>query len=160
MENAITTFLDAIIPKLDDMLKDMRLWIGIAMLVGPIFVICKGVFYILLAPKEANHRLGYRTYFGMGSVPAWRFTQRFAGIVWGSMGLIFGIAALVTVNQLSDIPMEAMTTALNMVIAEAIGAVVAVLSIEITVLVRYDMNGNVRWRKRKKKAPVNRVSQQ
>ena len=149
MENAITDFLDAIIPKLDTLLSDMRTWIGFAMLAGPIILIVLGVFYFFLAPKEANHRLGYRTYFGMGSVPAWRFTQRLAGMVWGGLGVLLGIIALIAVAGLSEVPAESMKTALDIVITEAVGAVLAFLGIEITVLIRYDMNGNRRFKKKR-----------
>lgn len=149
MENAITDFLDAIIPKLDTLLSDMRTWIGVAMLAGPIILIVLGVFYYFLAPKEANHKLGYRTYFGMGSVPAWRFTQRLAGMVWGGLGVLLGIIALVAVGNLSEVPAEAVDTALDIVITETVGALLAFLGIEITVLVRYDMNGNLRFKKKR-----------
>ena len=150
MDNAITTFLDAIIPKLDALLQDLRFWSGFAMLVGPIILILMGAFYAFLPPKEANHRLGYRTYFGMGSVSAWRFTQRLAGYVWGGLGTVLGIVALIAVIGLSDVPAEAMKTALNIVITEAVGAVLAFLGVEITVLIRYDMNGNLRAKKKKR----------
>lgn len=150
MENAITGFLDAIIPKLDNLLSDMRLWIGIAMLIGPIFLVCKGIFYAFLSPKEANHRLGYRTYFGMGSVSCWRFTQRYAGIVWGAAGVILGIVALISTGNLPEVPAEAMMRALNIVFVEVIGCAIAMLTIEITVVIRYDMNGNLRFRKKRK----------
>ena len=150
MENAITDFLDAIIPKLDALLQDMRFWIGFAMLIGPIILILLGVFYVFLAPKEANHRLGYRTYFGMGSVTAWRFTQRLAGYVWGGLGIVLGIVALIAVCCLSKVPAEAMNTALWIMITEASSAILAFLGIEITVLVRYDMNGNLRARKKRR----------
>ena len=149
MENAITDFLDAIIPDLDKMLSDMRFWIGFAMLAGPIILIVLGLFYFFLAPKEANHRMGYRTYFGMGSVPAWRFTQRLAGMVWGGLGIVLCIVALIASGSLSEVPAEAMSSALTIMIVEGVGAILALLGIEITLLVRYDMNGNRRFRKRK-----------
>ena len=149
MENAITDFLDAIVPNLDTMLGDMRFWIGVAMMAGPILLIVIGLFYYFLAPKEANHRLGYRTYFGMGSVTAWRFTQRLAGLIWGGTGILLSIVALIGTLSLSDVPGEAVSTALTIVIIEAVGALGAFLGTEITILVRYDMNGNRRKKKRR-----------
>ena len=149
-ENKIIELLDAIIPKLDALLGDMRFWMIVAVLIGPILFMGMGAFYYFASPKEANHRLGYRTYFGMGSVSAWRFTQRLAGYVWGGLGTVLGIVALIAVIGLSDVPAEAMKTALNIVITEAVGAVLAFLGVEITVLIRYDMNGNLRARKKKR----------
>ena len=72
MENTIADLLDAIIPQLDKLLWNMRLWMAIAMFIGPVIFVGLGLFYRKWAPPEANHKLGYRTYFGMGSVNAWQ----------------------------------------------------------------------------------------
>ena len=63
---------------------DMDL-VGIA--IGPVVMLALGLAYLFLAPKEANYYFGYRTYFGMGSVHSWRFTQRLSGIVLSLLGL-------------------------------------------------------------------------
>ena len=83
MENAISKFLDAVIPKIGDLLSNMKFWMGYLMIAGPVLMLLFGAYYFFLSPKEANHKAGYRTYFGMGSVQAWRFTQRLAGVVLG-----------------------------------------------------------------------------
>lgn len=66
----------------------------IAILVGPILLLALGISYLLLSPKEANHYFGYTTYFGMGSVNAWRYSQKIAGVFFGGSGLILTIVAL------------------------------------------------------------------
>lgn len=148
-ENKIIELLDAVIPKLDTLLGDMRFWMIFALLIGPILLIGFGAFYMFASPKEANHRLGYRTYFGMGSIPAWKFTQKFAGMVWGGLGAVLTLVALIVSIVLgSKDPAEAMSGALTMLIIEGICAVLALLTIEITVLLRYDMNGNLRNRRK------------
>ena len=43
-----------------------------AVLIGPVVLLLLGLSYLILSPKEANHYLGYRCYFGMGSEYAWR----------------------------------------------------------------------------------------
>ena len=149
MENAITDLLDALIPNLENLLGDIRSWMGIAMIIGPVIFIVMGLVYYFLAPPEANHKLGYRTYFGMGSVSAWKFTQKFAGIVWGGLGIVLAIVAIsgwaVMVGQeLSN----ATSTALTILIIEAVAAVLAFLTVEITVLMRYDINGSLRKKKK------------
>lgn len=148
-ENKIIELLDAIIPKLDLLLSDMRFWMSVAVLIGPILFAAMGAFYYFAAPKEANHRLGYRTYFGMGSVAAWRFTQKIAGMVWGGVGAVLTLVAVIVCIVLGGKePAEAMSAALTMLIIEAVCALLAFLTVEITVFIRYDMNGNLKNKKR------------
>ena len=59
----------------------------VAVMIGPGIALILGLAYLFLAPKEANYYFGYRCYFGMGSVRAWRFTQRIAGMILGGLGL-------------------------------------------------------------------------
>ena len=149
MENAITDLLDALIPNLEKLMGDMRSWLGIAMIIGPVIFIVMGLVYYFLAPPEANHKLGYRTYFGMGSVTAWKFTQKLAGIVWGGLGIILAIVAIIgCVIMVGQQLSKATTTALTILIIEAVAAVLAFLTVEITVLLRYDMNGSARKKKK------------
>ena len=58
-----------------------------AVMAGPVVLLILGLAYLFLAPKEANYYFGYRCYYGMGSVNAWRFTQRIAGALLGLLGL-------------------------------------------------------------------------
>ncbi len=150
-ENKIIELLDAIIPKLDMLLSDMRFWMSVAMLIGPILFLAMGAFYYFAAPKEANHRLGYRTYFGMGSVSAWKFTQKIAGMVWGGVGAVLTLVAVIVCIVLGGKePAEAMSAALTMLIIEAVCALLAFLTVEITVFIRYDVNGNLKNKKRER----------
>lgn len=149
MENAITDLLDALIPNLEKLLGDVRSWLGIAMIIGPVIFIGMGLFYYFLAPPEANHRLGYRTYFGMGSVSAWKYTQKLAGVVWGGVGIVLAVVAIIgcIIMVAQELP-KATTTSLTILIIEAVVAVLAFLTVEITVLLRYDMNGSARNKKK------------
>ena len=148
-ENKIIELLDAIIPKLDALLGDMRFWMIVAVLIGPILFMGMGAFYYFASPKEANHRLGYRTYFGMGSVQAWKYTQKLAGMVWGGLGAVLTLVAIIVAIVLGGKePADAMNSALTMLIIEAACALLAFLAVEILVFVRYDMNGNLKNKKR------------
>ena len=150
MENTITDLLDAIIPKLDTLIGDMRTWMSLALIIGPVLFIAMGLFYLFLAPPEANHKLGYRTYFGMGSVAAWKFTQKLAGIVWGALGVVMAVIAIIgCIIMLAQAPTDASSTALVIVIMEAVAALLAFLAIELTVLIRFDINGSDRFKKKK-----------
>ena len=145
MENAITDLLDAIIPNLEKLLGNIRSWMGVAMIIGPVIFIVMGLVYYFLAPPEANHKLGYRTYFGMGSVTAWKYTQKLAGIVWGGLGIVLAIVAIIgCVIMVGQELSSATSTALTILIIEAVAAVVAFLAVEIIVLMRYDVNGSLR----------------
>ena len=148
-ENKIIDLLDAVIPKLELLLSDMKFWMGLAVLIGPILFLAMGAFYYFLSPKEANHRLGYRTYFGMGSVPAWKFTQKLAGMVWGGLGAVLTLVAIIVCIVLGTRePAKAMSGALTMLIIEAVCALLAFLAVEILVFIRYDMNGKLKNKKR------------
>ena len=78
----------ALLPQLDTIVGKIEFLMRIAVVVGPIILLVMGLTYLIASPKEANYYLGYRCYFGMGSVGAWRFSQRLAGIVWTLLGLI------------------------------------------------------------------------
>ena len=77
----------ALLPELDGVLSWILYAVRIATLAGPVVLLVLGLGYLIFAPREANYYFGYRCLFGMGSVEAWRFTQRLAGIVWGVLGL-------------------------------------------------------------------------
>ncbi len=81
----------SLLPELDSILGDIAFVVRVATLLGPILLLVLGLGYLLLSPKEANYIFGYRCTFGMGSVEAWRFTQRLAGIVWSVLGLVLTI---------------------------------------------------------------------
>ena len=79
------------VPEMDALLSKVQTATTVALLIGPVLMLLLGLWYYFLPPKEANHRAGFRTWFGMGSVQAWRFTQRLAGVVWGGLGLVLTI---------------------------------------------------------------------
>ena len=145
MENTIADLLDAIIPQLDNLLRSMRFWMAAAMILGPVFFIVMGLFYRKWAPPEANHKLGYRTYFGMGSVSAWKYTQKLAGTVWLGVGI--GLLVVAVVGCVLTLMMEqskGMSVALVILLVELITALVSVVTVELMVLLRYDINGKKR----------------
>ena len=100
--NSITKLFDldfaALVPELDTFLGRICAGASLAVLIGPMLLLVLGMLYLLKPPSEANYRAGFRTYYGMGSIEAWRYTQRIAGLVWGSLGaamtVIMGIVCL------------------------------------------------------------------
>lgn len=147
MENAITDFLDKIIPELGALLSDVKLWLNLAMFAGPLLLLLVGAFYFFLAPKEANHKAGYRTFFGMGSVKAWNFTQKIAGMIWGGVGALLLVVALIGCIILGgQEASQAVSTGMTILIIEAVCCLLAFLAIEIWVFLSFDANGNPKVR--------------
>lgn len=94
----ITEILDKLdlakfVPKLDSLMDWVLQLTKFAVRVGPMCILILGLIYLLIHPNEANRKAGYRTYFGMGSVHAWRFTQRVSGFIMTIVGLILNGAA-------------------------------------------------------------------
>ena len=84
----------ALLPQIDSIVDWVKLICRLAVMVGPIVLVLAGLSYLLLAPKEANYYFGYRTAFGMGSVAAWRHTQKVAGWMFAGVGLVLTVIML------------------------------------------------------------------
>ena len=70
--------LGAVLPDLNAIMDKMAPIMRLALMAGPIILLALGLLYLFASPKEANYKFGYRCYFGMGSVYAWRYSQRLA----------------------------------------------------------------------------------
>ena len=135
----------SLLPDLSTIFGWVVLVCRIAVLVGPIVLAVLGIAYLFFSPKEANWYFGYRTYFGMGSVQAWRFTQRLSGIVLGALGVILTGVALVISGKFPGMDIYDMVwLALKLLIAEGVLAVLANAAIGITAMARFDRKGEYR----------------
>ena len=133
------------IPKVDSILGWVETLVRIFVMAAPICILGFGLFFLFLPPKEANHRAGYRTYFGMGSVDAWRFTQFLAGIVWSALGLILTIVMALVINGYRNMDMMDMVNSAITCVLWEIGCItVGCLGINITAMVIFDRNGERR----------------
>lgn len=142
------------LPELDTLLGKIETFLRIAVMIGPVVMLVLGLMYLFLAPKEANHSFGYRCYFGMGSVEAWQFTQKLAGLVWGGLGLILVIIMALIVNRYRVMDAEAMVwSAVRCILWEAGLTIASVLGINITVMYFFDRNGDRRSRSETAKVP-------
>ena len=68
-----------------------------ALLTGPVTMVILAAFYLFKPAPEANYNFGYRTYYGMGSVEAWQFSQRIAGLAFGGLGVVLTVAMLIVI---------------------------------------------------------------
>ena len=140
----------ALLPDLSGLFGSLETVCRIAVLIGPVLLLVLGLAYLFLSPKEANYYFGYRTYFGMGSVHAWRFTQRLAGVALGSLGLILTIVMFVISNGFAGMDvMDMVWKAVSCLTWEAVLALLVNLGIGLAAFFRFDRNGE--YRKAKKK---------
>ena len=139
------------IPAVDSVLGWIELLVRLFVMAAPVCVLVFGLWFLFLPPKEANHRAGYRTYFGMGSVEAWRFTQFLAGIIWSAVGLILSVVMLLVTNGYREMDMMDMVNNAIVCVLWEIGCIVlCCLGINITALVMFDRKGVRRSKKRRK----------
>ena len=142
-----------LLPEVDTIVGKVQLVCSLAILAAPVIMLLMGLAYLLFAPKEANYYFGYRTAFGMGSVSAWRHTQKVAGLIFGGLGLILTILMLMICLTLSSRQaMDMVWLAVKCLIWEGVLGLIAKFSINSIALYTYDYNGNKRRKARKKQA--------
>lgn len=142
----VTDFeVESLLPELDTVIGRIELATRLAVLIGPLLILVLGLIYYFAPPKEANHRFGYRFYWGMGSMEAWQFTQRLAGVVWAGLGLILTlIMLLICAGYRGMDAMEMANSAVACVLWELGLIGLACIGINVVVALRYDKQGNVR----------------
>ena len=138
----------SLLPELGDIFSIITTVCQIAVMVGPIILLVLGLAYLFFSPKEANYYFGYRCYFGMGSIEAWRFTQRLAGIVLGLSGLVLsGIMLFLSSGFPGMTPVEMVWRAFWCLIWQAVLALLANGGIWLAAFARFDSRGNLRKKK-------------
>ena len=142
-----------LLPEISTIVGKVQLVCSVAILAAPIIMLFMGLAYLLFAPREANYYFGYRTAFGMGSVSAWRHTQKVAGLVFGGLGLVLTLLMLMICLTLSGREaMDMVWLAVKSLLWEGALGLIAVLSINSIAMYTYDYNGNRRRKSKKKKA--------
>ena len=141
----------ALLPDLQKIFGSLAVVCRYAVMAGPLVLLVLGLAYLFFSPKEANHYFGYRCYYGMGSIQAWRFTQRFSGAVLGGLGLALtawmyfasaGFAAM-------DVT-EMVWQCVDYLVIQAVLALLATLTINLTALIRFNHRGEYRKAKKRK----------
>ena len=137
-----------LLPELGDIFSLVTTVCQIAVMIAPIILLVLGVAYLLFAPKEANYYFGYRCYYGMGSVEAWRFTQRLAGLSLGVLGLILtGVMLTMSMGFPGMDMMDMVWKAFWCLIWQGILALLANIAIWAVTFFRFDAKGNLRKKK-------------
>ncbi len=160
MEDLIPKLVDLInnfdpatlLPKVDSILGWIELAVRLCVMAAPVIMLVFGLTYWFLPAKEANHEAGYRFYFGMGSVDAWRFTQKLAGIVWTGLGFILSVVMFFVSSGFRGMDgTQMLDKAVGCILWELGLMAVACLAINIILIVRYDRKGNLRASKKENK---------
>ncbi len=139
----------ALLPQLDTVFDKVQLVCRIAVMVGPIVLLFMGLVYLFFTPREANHYIGYRCYYGMGSVQAWRSTQRVAGMVFGALGLVLTVIMLFITSGFGGMEMMDMVwRAVTCLIWEAGLVILATLGVNYLAFHFFDRNGEPRKKKK------------
>ena len=134
--------LGALLPDLSTVIGWIELVARIAVMAGPILLLGFGLVYLLAPPKEANYGLGYRFWWGMASLKAWKFTQRLAGMVWSGLGAVLTIVMALICAGFRDLePMDMVRRAGTCLIWELVLIAVACIAINVTVMVKFDKDG-------------------
>ena len=135
----------ALLPELNGVLDTVLYAVRLATLVGPAVLLLLGLGYLIFAPKEANYIFGYRCTFGMGSVEAWRFTQRLAGAVWTLLGLVLTGAMVLLTNGFAESDVyDAVWVAVKYVLWEVGLVAASCLIINTVVMTRFTYDGDYR----------------
>lgn len=140
--------LAKLVPQMDVLLEKMVWVVRVAVMAGPIVMLVFGLWYLLLPPKEANYGAGFRTWFGMGSVEAWRLTQKIAGFAWTGCGLVLCVVMwFVSRGFVGGDAMTMAGKALICLLWQVGVALVSYIAISVTMMVLYDSRGYRRGRK-------------
>ena len=140
--------LGAVLPDLNAIMDKMAPIMRLALMAGPIILLALGLLYLFASPKEANYKFGYRCYFGMGSVYAWRYSQRLAGILFAAVGLILTLVMFSVTGKFQDMDiMDMLWKTAKCGIWEAVIILLTKLAINLTVAFYFDSKGHLRRRK-------------
>ena len=139
----------SLLPDLGEIFTTITTICRIAVMIAPVILLLLGLAYLLLSPREANYYFGYRCYFGMGSVEAWQFTQRLAGIVLGALGLILtGVMLVISMGFPGMDASEMVWKAFWCLIWQGALALLANGAIWGITALRFDAKGNFRKHKK------------
>ena len=148
--DAIMNFLKefdpaALLPDISSIVGIMQVFARILILIIPLLLGGLGAAYYFKPIKEANHIFGYRTYFGMGSVEAWKYTQRLAGFGYMVLGGALTLAMIiVNLCLIGAETLTLLTTAAICLVIELVLTGLGVLALNIFLAIRYDRDGYLR----------------
>lgn len=137
--------LSKFVPEMPAFLGGLRALLVLAILIGPILMVALGAMYLLRPAPEANFKYGFRTYFGMGSIEAWRFSQKIGGLAFGGLGAVLLLVMFIVVLTFFKKDLfQIANTAIVCLIWQAVLALIARITVSILCCVYFDRNGDRR----------------
>lgn len=134
-----------LLPEMGGFLGDIRFYLCLFLLLVPVIMVIMGALRFFRPAAEANHSVGYRTFFGMGSVYAWRVTQWVSGVVFlGVGGLLLLLAIIQCFVMGSKEVGDAVTNMYTWLIVEGVGLILSIVAVEVVIGLQFDKNGNLR----------------
>ena len=132
----------SLLPDVAEILDFLTAAVRLAVVAGPVLLLLAGLAYLFLAPKEANYHFGYRCFYGMGSVEAWRYSQKMAGLIWTGLGLVLTVVMAILCGNIGgpDL-MDVLVEAMIWIGSQGIALVVACIAIDIAVVCVFDRRG-------------------
>lgn len=144
----------ALLPELSDVFGSLATVCRVAVMIGPVILLVLGLAYLFFSPKEANYYFGYRCYYGMGSVQAWRFTQRLAGALYAGLGLVLTLIMLAVSGGFGEMEVTDMVwRAADCLIWQAVLVLLATVTIRVSAAMRFNRKGEYRKKKQGEPAP-------
>lgn len=146
LKSLISDFdLMALLPDMAAVMEWIFSLVGMAVIIGPALLALLGLINLILPAKEANHFMGYRCFWGMGSIKSWKFTQRFSGAVWAVMGIVMALSAYHQRSELLSMgDLNMMYRAVEMLIDQIVAVVISCVVINIIIFILFDFKGNIR----------------
>lgn len=133
------------VPEMSAFLGGLRALLVLAMLIGPVLLAALGAMYLLRPAPEANFKYGFRTYYGMGSIEAWRFSQKIAGLAFGGLGVLLLIVMFIVVLTFFGKDLfRIANTAIVCLLIQAVLTLIARVTVGILCCVYFDRNGDRR----------------
>ena len=136
------SILSKLIPQLDTLMGWIVLAARLCVMIIPLLLLGFGLLFLLTPPKEANYKVGYRFWWSMASLDAWRYTQRLAGLIWSGLGLALTVIMSIVCAFFVDMAAPDMATAAFVcVIIDLVLAAAACIFIDVMVVKTFDRDG-------------------
>lgn len=133
------------LPAPGDYINSLVGWVRFAVLLGPLILLGLGVWYYFWPPKEANHSVGFRTYWSMGSVKAWLFSQKLAGMSFMVLGgVLFVLSLLISLTFNGEKAMGMINTALVLVVIQLLLILGLCIVLNLLIYRAFDKDGKAR----------------
>jgi hypothetical protein len=135
------------LPEPGKFLNSLEGWVRLIVLIGPLVLLCIGLWNRYVSAPTPGNRLGFWIVGGVGSMKAWHFAQKLCQMAYLVLG--GGLSALMLLISLffnAKKGMVMINLALICVILEFIVIVGAWILINMLVRKAYDKEGNPRKR--------------